>query len=407
MRIILCLFLFNITAAAQDLSRGLLACYPINGNEKDASNNQRHAGKTNLALTIDRFGRDSSAYSYNGVDSFFEIDPNFLKLANFTVSVWVRLNTLTKRQVIWSVGSSNAHQFILFDPQKGFEAGGSVSLTETYSINNNLNIKSNTWYHLILMRDPNNLFFYINGKQADTYLSINKIPFYGTNAPRAGFGRSVTREAGYVDGDIDDIHIYSRSLNSIEISTLYEGQKLQPIELTVSDLTPCGGDAITLKLKGASDTDNFKWQYDTQKKFSYFDSLNVVTLAKEKDYDIRASVEIIDGQSCFPQKPRTAVMFLKVRECRELTKLLIPNVFSPNNDGVNDTWQIKSLERIPEAIVKVYDRYGLLVFESRGYAQPWNGNVGTKRALPGQYTYVISTNIKGEKVLKGTLLLVR
>jgi len=54
-----------------------------------------------------------------------------------------------------------------------------------------------------------------------------------------------------------------------------------------------------------------------------------------------------------------------------LSGLNFPNTFTPNNDGINDYWNIKGIENYPTAIVQIFNRYGQKVFESRGYNQPF------------------------------------
>ncbi|MES2371226.1 MAG: gliding motility-associated C-terminal domain-containing protein [Bacteroidota bacterium] len=72
-----------------------------------------------------------------------------------------------------------------------------------------------------------------------------------------------------------------------------------------------------------------------------------------------------------------------------------PNVFSPNNDGINDVWDIPSLVPYPQCSVDVYNRSGRLVFHSIGYNKSWDGKLNGKRLPVGTYYYVIrgSTNI--------------
>ncbi len=69
----------------------------------------------------------------------------------------------------------------------------------------------------------------------------------------------------------------------------------------------------------------------------------------------------------------------------------IPSAFSPNNDGLNDVWTIANIEKFPDCDVSVFNRWGELVFHSRGYTQPWNGSYGQNKAGVGLYTYQIRT----------------
>jgi gliding motility-associated-like protein len=81
----------------------------------------------------------------------------------------------------------------------------------------------------------------------------------------------------------------------------------------------------------------------------------------------------------------------------------IPDAFTPNNDGQNDTWELKGLEEYPEAEVTVFDRWGHAVFYNKGsYQKPFDGNT-----LPtGSYVYVIRSEPAGH-VFRGQLLLIR
>jgi gliding motility-associated-like protein len=74
---------------------------------------------------------------------------------------------------------------------------------------------------------------------------------------------------------------------------------------------------------------------------------------------------------------------------RVLEKVTIPNAFSPNGDGINDVWNIKNLITYPESQTQVFNRYGQVVFEANGYAQPWDGKYIGKQLPGGTYYYVI------------------
>jgi len=74
---------------------------------------------------------------------------------------------------------------------------------------------------------------------------------------------------------------------------------------------------------------------------------------------------------------------------RVLKKVTVPNAFSPNGDGINDVWNIKNLITYPESQIQVFNRYGQVVFEANGYAQPWDGKYKGSHLPGGTYYYVI------------------
>lgn len=67
----------------------------------------------------------------------------------------------------------------------------------------------------------------------------------------------------------------------------------------------------------------------------------------------------------------------------------IPNTFTPNGDGINDTWRIDYLNTYPNNRVQVFTRSGQLVFESRGYDTPWDGTIKGKPLPFDTYYYII------------------
>jgi gliding motility-associated-like protein len=86
-------------------------------------------------------------------------------------------------------------------------------------------------------------------------------------------------------------------------------------------------------------------------------------------------------------------------------KLTIPTTFSPNNDGVNDTWEIVGIENYPNCSVKIFSRWGQEVYQSIGYTKKkeWDGN-GTAE---GVYFYIIELRDESKEILKGYINLVR
>lgn len=90
-------------------------------------------------------------------------------------------------------------------------------------------------------------------------------------------------------------------------------------------------------------------------------------------------------------------------------KLYLPNAFSPNNDGINDSFELFGLD-IQMDELKVFDRWGGLVFETKSPFTAWNGMVRGKPANAGTYTYCLRTTnlLSGKKeVIVGEVQLLR
>lgn len=84
--------------------------------------------------------------------------------------------------------------------------------------------------------------------------------------------------------------------------------------------------------------------------------------------------------------------------------------FSPNGDGINDTWQIENIEQYPNCSVTIVDRWGQRVFHDRsGYDFPWTGNFGFKKVPAATYYYFIyyDANDKGLGQKSGSVAVVR
>ncbi|MDD2634563.1 MAG: gliding motility-associated C-terminal domain-containing protein, partial [Bacteroidales bacterium] len=67
----------------------------------------------------------------------------------------------------------------------------------------------------------------------------------------------------------------------------------------------------------------------------------------------------------------------------------IPNAFTPNGDGINDTWEIDYIEMYPSAYVNVFNRWGQQVYQAKSNEDFWDGTWKGKYVPAGAYQYVI------------------
>jgi gliding motility-associated-like protein len=84
----------------------------------------------------------------------------------------------------------------------------------------------------------------------------------------------------------------------------------------------------------------------------------------------------------------------------------IPNVFSPNGDGKNDTWNIKYLDTYVNADISIFNRYGQQVFSASPYNTPWDGRFNGSDLPVGVYYFIIDPK-NGQKKYTGSVTILR
>jgi gliding motility-associated-like protein len=80
-------------------------------------------------------------------------------------------------------------------------------------------------------------------------------------------------------------------------------------------------------------------------------------------------------------------------------------LFTPNNDGRNDLWEIPGKAEMGKCDVKVYNRWGKLVYANADYNNDWDGTSEGKPLPEGAYVFIIKSENQG--VMKGTVNIVR
>ena len=88
--------------------------------------------------------------------------------------------------------------------------------------------------------------------------------------------------------------------------------------------------------------------------------------------------------------------------------MFIPNVFTPNGDGINDNFAV-TVSNIANFHLQVFNRYGRQVFESKNEGNKWDGNLNGKQLPEGTYYYILNTTDTSGKISKasGPILLLR
>nr|WP_321353608.1 gliding motility-associated C-terminal domain-containing protein [uncultured Draconibacterium sp.] len=83
----------------------------------------------------------------------------------------------------------------------------------------------------------------------------------------------------------------------------------------------------------------------------------------------------------------------------------VPKNFTPDGNGINDTFKIETYNISEIAALKIYDRYGKMVFSTKNKNEGWDGKVNGKQPVPGTYFYFVTAKtFSGEEVSQGGYL---
>ncbi|HUR11893.1 MAG TPA: gliding motility-associated C-terminal domain-containing protein, partial [Flavitalea sp.] len=158
------------------------------------------------------------------------------------------------------------------------------------------------------------------------------------------------------------------------------------------DRTVLEGGFITLNGKGSGNNLSFLWTPAT--------AVSDIRISNPKVSpvdDIYYKFTVTSSEGCTAQDE----VFVKVLKLPK-----VPNAFSPNGDGINDTWNIQFLDSYPGCTVDVYNRYGQIIFHSSGYSRPWDGKFNGGSLPVGTYYWIINPK-NGRSTMSGSVTLIR
>jgi hypothetical protein len=208
------------------LQDGLVAYYPFNGNANDESGNGNNGTPIGVTLTTDRFGNTDKAYSFNGTSNYIDL-PETQSLTSFqdeiTISGWVCLNSYPQQGWATSLinsGNQNDYFFGVYSDGRlylhlylsscttGLIGKGSVSLGQ--------------WAHITMTYDGTIIKLYFNGK-TDTNIMKSGTIGGSPQAENIAIGAYFYNGSftSFLNGKVDDLHVYNRALSDSEVHALY------------------------------------------------------------------------------------------------------------------------------------------------------------------------------------------
>ncbi|MFN7044175.1 MAG: gliding motility-associated C-terminal domain-containing protein [Flavobacterium sp.] len=138
----------------------------------------------------------------------------------------------------------------------------------------------------------------------------------------------------------------------------------------VSTVSGCNGASFEITASVDLGTATYEW-YDSSSNL--IGTTATIVITESGTYEVRATVN-----SC------TTIEFVTV----DKSPCVIPKGVSPNNDGLNDTWNLSGLNAKQ---VQIFNRHGIEVYSKSNYTNEWDGKTNSGDELPSAtYYYVVS-----------------
>lgn len=186
------------------------------------------------------------------------------------------------------------------------------------------------------------------------------------------------------------VTVTNNSCTAKSAVTLTVGQA--PIAYASANKEVIKGEKI--QLHGTASGNNVTYYWTPSENISDINTLNPFVSPVS---DITYVLHVLEPGSCNIESK--ASVSVKV-----VDKFTIPNTFTPNGDGINDTWKIDALDAYANSTTQVFNRYGTLVFNTIGYPKPWDGTYNGNKLPPGTYYYKI--DLKNGTVYSGWVLII-
>ncbi|MEY2596798.1 MAG: hypothetical protein RI965_2070 [Bacteroidota bacterium] len=199
----------------------------------------------------------------------------------------------------------------------------------------------------------------------------------------------------YVSADTFRVRFFARTTVGCYSDTIYKSIVVHAYPKISAGPEIFALDDADTRINATAIGNRLKYQWTPVMYLSDADSLQ--PLIRSPQSDILYQLSVTGSGNC------TSTDQVKMHVLR---KPIIPNTFTPNGDGINETWKITNLEIYPDCLVEVYSASGRLVFKSEGYKHEWDGKKDGVALPTGTYYYVVYPK-SGRKQIAGYVTLMR
>jgi len=275
--IILVFLSFSYSGHGQDLTTGLLAYYPFNGNANDATGNGNNGILiNNPTLTTDWAGHPNSAYLFDGVSSYISI-PGASKLNPPDAMTVALLFYPTRHQVATMAGKSiyntttgdgiqwqaamdwSPYPGVLFGVNASATGCTGIHLNDSY-INSTTPVSLNQWHCFVATFNKGEQKLYIDGALVSTITT----PFTALNQctnSEVMIGAWWINNPLFFQGKIDEVRIYDRALTALDVQAFCPASSCPTLSGTLTGSNTCNGAPGLLTFHSSSGPGPFTLTY--------------------------------------------------------------------------------------------------------------------------------------------------
>lgn len=358
-------------------------------------------------------GVKDRALRFDGDDDWFFLFGDKVERAfttiDFSLSFYFQsTSAANESQSLFSkrLSCSTDHAFsIRYNP---FTRVLNVELTENSSTSGSLSKAlpgGSCWYHIVVVRKGATTLLYVNGQEFAKVNAPNNQRVNVTSSESLTVGSSNCNLDQDFKGFLDEIRLYDRALSRNDVRDLF----FRPDEIAVGvkssgikDTTIFLGSAVQIALTSTCAT-NFSWT-PTANVSNPSDPNPVIMPSVSTTYAVKLS------SASFPciktDSVRITVVDPSILDCKDI---LLPTAFTPNGDGLNDTYGISNPFVAGEILsFQIFDRWGNIIFETANPLEKWDGSYKGKPVNPGVFLYKIRFRCQGkEDMISGSVTLIR
>lgn len=313
---------------------------------------------------------------------------------DFAISFYFKTSSGINVQELLSVGdncSGDSTLRIYF-----LEDSGEILMDMSQSVQRSISLRAKVqqdkcWQHIIVSRDENDFFIYVNGELKTEVNSPFDIQIGSSQPINIGFGACVGIISNEFIGQIDELKIFNEHIQEFRAQELYvENNEILSRDTTVflndiiqiNSVGICGNDVLWSPSNGIDNVNSETINVTGIETTSY------VAIFTDPSDPLCVSIDTFNLIVIDPEDVK----------CEDL---ILPNVFTPNGDGINETFHILNGYIVEELkSFEIFNRWGEVVFETSNILDEWDGSFKGQEVQSSMLLYKIVYLCDGVEFVK-------